>query len=430
MAIVDDVKQPAQKPFRFNWILDQKSDLIWYIGSALAGYLYFGMIWLFGRNLTDPIKDVFATLHLGGIQIDITLQLLVVLSWSYVLDSPHVFATLARTFFDPDELNIRRAELARSWLWFAFGPVLIIVPYIIGAALAPQGITLSPFWLNFGWLIYFVFFRLWAYYHVVRQHWGFFSLYKRRNDDFKDERVNKVDLWFFNLSLYLPLIMFMTSTYYGQTAGFPSLGLREPLFGEASIGTFLYPLATGLYIATLIGYAIWNISLWRSGSQLNGPKLLLMVLLVPLHFLAFSSPLFVLFLVPLITVGHNIQYHRIVWSYGTTKYGEEKRAGFEAARKLFSQFWIYALFGLIFTFALYDGPWIDFIKDTTGLTLDKSLLNSLSMMAGVTDPSKLNLGEKMFAALITGWAMQHYYLDSKIWRVRKDKMVQKNLKVE
>jgi hypothetical protein len=51
------------------------------------------------------------------------------------------------------------------------------------------------------------------------------------------------------------------------------------------------------------------------------------------------------------------------------------------------------------------------------------------MMAGVADPAKLGLGEKLFAAFITGWAMQHYYLDSKIWRVRSDKTVRDNLKV-
>jgi hypothetical protein len=78
---------------------------------------------------------------------------------------------------------------------------------------------------------------------------------------------------------------------------------------------------------------------------------------------------------------------------------------------------------------LYRGPWIDFLKHFTGWRMDKSLLNALAMMAGVADPASLSLGEKVFAACITGFAMQHYCLDAKIWRVSKDKDVQKYLKV-
>lgn len=417
-------------PVRANWILNRKDDLIWYIGSALAGYVYIVLIWALANQVPgdDPVKGVITTLKLGGIHIEVTLNLLVVLSWAYLVDAPHIFATLARTFFDPDEREIRKTELRRSWLWFGFGPVFIVAPYLIGAFL-PEGRKLSEFWLNFGWLIYFVFFRLWAYYHVVRQHWGFFSLYKRKNDDFADNLGNRIDVWFFNLILYLPLIMFMTSTYYAETPGFPDLGLRTPLFGIFSLGNILYPLAWAAYLLALIGYIGWQVYRWQEGAPLNIPKLLLMAFLIPLHLLAFSNPLFVLFLVPLVTVGHNLQYHRIVWSYGQSKYSKEDRHGFAWAKRAFSSFWVYALMGILFTFALYKGPWIEFIKATTGITLDKSLLNSLSMMAGVMDPSELNLGEKVFAAFLTGWAMQHYYLDSKIWRVRKDKLVQKNLQV-
>lgn len=425
------ITQPKLAAVRFNWIIDRKNDLIWYIGSALAGWAYIALILaLSSRISSDPMEDVVATLTLGGLIIPLTLHLLVVLSWSYLIDAPHVFATLARTFFDPDERAVRGKDLRRSWLWFLFGPVFIFVPYGLGALLEPAGVRFTSFWLDFGWLIYFVFYRLWAYYHVVRQHWGFFTLYKRRNHEYDDARNNQVDKWFFNLSLYLPLVMFMTSAYYAQTPGFPDLGLRAPLVGDLSLGGILYPLAGALYVCTILGYIAWQIYRWRSGHPLNGPKLLLLFAVLPLHFVAFSNPLLVVFLVPLVTVGHNIQYHRIVWTYGHNKYEKEQRAGFTWARRIFSSAFVYILVGLAFTFALYKGPWVDFIKVTTGLQLDQSLLNSISMMAGVMDPSELGLGEKIFAAFLTGWAMQHYYLDARIWRVRRDKMVRENLHVE
>lgn len=55
-------------------------------------------------------------------------------------------------------------------------------------------------------------------------------------------------------------------------------------------------------------------------------------------------------------------------------------------RGLFKNFWVYALVGFVFTLVLYRGSWIDFVKFLTGWRLDKSLLNSLVMMAGVADP--------------------------------------------
>jgi hypothetical protein len=415
---------------RFGWIINRKNDLLWYIGSALAGWLYVAIILYAIRTTQNPLTDALGTLRLGGIEISLTLQLLVVWSWMFLVDAPHVWATLARTYFDPDEWQVRRRELIRSWGWFLLGPVVISLPYFLGAALAPVGITFTPFWLGFGALIYFVFFRLWAYYHVVRQHWGFLQLYKRRNNDLDDERENRIDKWFFNLSLYLPLVMFMTSAYYATTPGFPDLGLRYNLFGKLSIGGVVYPSAWALYLFSIAGYLGWQWRRWRNGQLLNGAKLLFLLSIVPLHFVAFAHPMLVVFVVPLVTIGHNLQYHRIVWGYGQNKYGHEQRSAFGLVKKIFGSLPLYILTGFLFTFALYRGPWIEFLRDAFGLQLDQSLLNSIAMMAGIVDPSKLNLGEKVFAAMISGWAMQHYYLDSKIWRVRRDAMVRKGLGLE
>jgi hypothetical protein len=427
-AITPEISETPR--IRFNWIIDRRNDLIWYIGSALVAWLYIAIIFtLVGFVPDDPVEGVITTLTLGGISIPITLQLLVVISWGWYIDAPHVFATLARTFTDPEEWKTRGRKFWLSWLWFGFGPLIISIPYFIGAGLEPFGIKLDELWLNLGYIIYFVFFRLWAYYHVVRQHWGFFSLYKRRNDDVADTRNNQIDTWFFNLSMYLPLIMFMTSTHYANVKGFPNLGLRTPLIGDWSIGSLMYPLAWALYLAAITGYLVWQAKLWRESKPLNGSKLLFMLSIVPLHLMVFMNPILVLFLVPLVTVGHNLQYHRIVWTYGQNKYKEEKRPGYALAHSIFSNLWIYILLGLVFTFAVYKGPWVEFVRGVTGLNLDTSLYNGISMMAGIADPTKLELGDKIFAALLTGWAMQHYYLDGYIWKVNRDKSVTENLKV-
>ena len=85
--------------------------------------------------------------------------------------------------------------------------------------------------------------------------------------------------------------------------------------------------------------------------------------------------------------------------------------------------------GLLFTLIFYKGPVIEWFKGVSSGKLDNGLFNALGMMAGVRDPAALGLGEQVMAALIVGFAMQHYYLDSKIWRVRKDKQVRKYLQV-
>ncbi len=413
---------------RFHWILSPRKDLLFYIGSALAGWLYLAVIVVAIQTLDNPLRDPLATVELGGVTIPLTLELLVVLSWALILDAPHVWATLARTFFDPDEWRVRRREILFSFVWFAVGPAAILTPYALGAVGAGWGRPLPAGSLAMGAILFFVFFRIWAYYHVVRQHWGFFRLYKRKAGDF-DPASDRLDTWFFNLSFYLPLLLFMTSAWYAQTPGFPDLGLRRPLVAGISIGELVYPLAWAAYAAVLMVYIAHQIRLWRDGRALNGSKLLMLSLLVPLHLIAFSHPVVTAFVVPLVTVGHNIQYHCIVYSYARNKYPGRTEPGFRWIRGLFSSFAVYALVGLVFTFALYRGPLVEAFRDATGGRLDEIMFNSLAMMAGVRNPADLALGEQVMAALIVGFAMQHYYLDSKIWRVSKDRQVREYLKV-
>jgi len=412
----------------FPWILSPQKDLLFYIGSALSGWIYVAIIAYAIATLENPLNGALAVVHVGEFQISLTLQLLVVLSWGLILDAPHVWATLARTLFDPDEWKVRRREIWFSFVWFFVGPAAILMPYILSSFSAPLGFVLPGTVLSFGALSYFIFFRFWAYYHVVRQHWGFFSLYKRKAADYS-ALVNRVDWWFFNLTLYMPLVMFLASPFYLKTLGYMDIGLMTPLVGNWSLATMLYPVAWTLYLGIILFYLGFQLKLWADELPLNGSKLLYMALIVPLHLVAYSHPIMAVFLVPLVTVGHNIQYHCIIYSYAQNKYPARTEKEFRWVRGLFKNFGAYALAGLVFTLVLYRGPWIDFLKHFTGWRLDESLLNSLAMMAGVADPASLSLGEKVFAACITGFAMQHYYLDAKIWRVSRDKNVQKYLKV-
>lgn len=413
---------------QFYWILDRRSDLVFYIGSALAGWAYVGVILYALATLADPLRDPLGQIAIAGFTLPLTLTLLVTASWAFILDAPHVWATLGRTVLDPDEWRTRGGDLSRSFAFFLLGPAAIVLPYVAAPWLRAAGVEPSAAQLGAGALLFFVVFRLWAYYHVVRQHWGFFTLYKRKAGE-RSAREHRIDTWFFNLSLYLPLAMFMTSTYYTDTPGMPDLGLRAPLVAGISIGAVVYPIAAAVYVAAIVAYAGWHVRAWRAGTTLNGSKLAYMALIVPLHLVAFSHPLLAAFVVPLVTVGHNIQYHCIVYTYGRRKYAESADRSQRLARWAFANVSTYAAAGLLFTFLCYRGPWIGFLERTLGLSLDRAVLNSLAMMAGVQDPAALGLGEQLFAAAIVGFALQHYYLDAKIWRVSRDREVQRHLRV-
>ncbi len=403
--------------FRWTWLVDRRTDVTWYVGSALAGWLYAGLVLLLGRGLARPMEDAVATFTLGGHTFELTLGLLIVASWSLLLDAPHVFGTLARTMLDPDEWRTRRSVLLRSWLFFLVGPAAVLLPYLLGRFL-----PLSRGVMALGGTVMLIAFQLWAYYHVVRQHWGFVVLYKRKNADLADPLENRVDAWFFNLALYLPLVAFLSAPWYAQT-GLPPTGFRVPLVAGLALGDVLGPLCAVLYPALILGYAGFQLHRARAGVPRNGPKLLLLLSVLPLHLAVFSSPLLALFVVPLVTLGHNLQYHRIIWTYGRNKYAKDAEDRYRFAGPLFRGVWRYALAGGLFTLLLYRGPWMEWLKGA----LNRATAPALGAVTGLEGPAALGVGELVFAWLLLGWAMQHYYLDAKIWRVNRDPQVARAL---
>src|SRR5437763_8351101 len=130
-----------------RWIVSRHFDLGWFFGGAGASLavvaLYFGV----------------------GVPI-------LVLWWTWLLtfDGPHIGAAFTRTYVDRQEWRSRRNVLLLSLLSFAVGPVFLLLNVVTGSQ--------DPFLLFLGLATFY------GYYHVVRQHYGFLSLYKARNRDF------------------------------------------------------------------------------------------------------------------------------------------------------------------------------------------------------------------------------------------------------
>ncbi|MGH9318381.1 MAG: hypothetical protein ACRD21_10840, partial [Vicinamibacteria bacterium] len=121
--------------------------------------------------------------------------------------------------------------------------------------------------------------------------------------------------------------------------------------------------------------------------------------------------------------------HRIVWAFGRSKYLNRVEPSYRFARLAFGSVPIYLSLGLAFTFLLYEGPWVEMVKTSLARALD-SWFEGVGLLAGITRPGEMGVGARVAATLFLGWAMQHYYLDSKIWRVRRNPGLSLRLGVE
>src|ERR1051325_9514621 len=138
-ASAEIVAKPVASAISLRWIIGARDDMIWFIGSVVSSH-------------------ALLVLYVSGI-----LPLLpMVALWAILIDAPHVFGTFSRTYFDRTERKNRALLLWGSLLFFAIGPVMVLA----GA----------------GFVFLFVA-ALWAYYHLVKQHYGFMVLYKKKNGD-------------------------------------------------------------------------------------------------------------------------------------------------------------------------------------------------------------------------------------------------------
>src|SRR5919205_365011 len=138
-AVTQTIEQAQARAISLRWIISAREDLIWFIGSVASSYL-------------------LLILYVTGILPLIPM----VAGWAILIDAPHVFGTFSRTYFDKSEWKNRKRLMLGSLLFFVVGPLMVL----LGAGLT-----------------FFFIAALWAYYHLVKQHYGFMVLYKKKNND-------------------------------------------------------------------------------------------------------------------------------------------------------------------------------------------------------------------------------------------------------
>jgi hypothetical protein len=332
-----------------RWIVGRGVDLTLVIGSALAGYLYLVLHVAFHI----PISWLWWF-------------------WSVGFDGTHIFATASRTYFDREAMR-RDGPMMIGGLvfFFALGPILVLA-----------GLR--------GWLALLV--GTWAYYHVVRQHYGFLILYKVKNGDLAKED-HRID-WLF-LAVMLSMPPFLRFFVYSPH----ELGLPDKI-ALSRIAPWTPWVLWGLAAWVTAAWLARQWTKWRSGAVMNAPKLLLLAGLVPLHWLTFYWMSWQA-AVPTVTIVHNLQYHALVWWHNRNRYGDTTsdrhgRIPPAVARSLFAYLGLALVFSL-----LYRIP---------GFNLGRI--------------SDLAFG------FFCGFGLTHYWLDSRIWRVRHDPELRVALRID
>ncbi|HEU4871117.1 MAG TPA: hypothetical protein VFT08_09735 [Pyrinomonadaceae bacterium] len=358
-ASAEIITKPIASAISLRWIISARDDMIWFIGSVVSSYT---LLFLYVWGIVPLIP--------------------MVAFWAILIDAPHVFGTFSRTYFDRTERHNRARLLWGSLLFFAIGPVLVLA--------------------GFGFVFLFVA-ALWAYYHLVKQHYGFMVLYKKKNGDLA--RVDNVlDRTLLLFAFNYPFVEFIARD--------PQAMARVPALLRGGVSGFAKLLLAG----TILSFIVWlgrQIQRAIAGEPLNVPKYLLLAAAIPMHWIVLLTPMphKPIAIVAILTIYHNFQYHRLIW-FHNQKYANA-REKYGAAELISRKLLFYIAFGILFG-VIYQGP--------------RQLLGYFGLQnaaAGTPLPLTVQLG----ISFLWGYAFIHYYLDSKIWRVRRDPSVGKALKM-
>ena len=344
---------------RWSWLWSRKSDITW---NLLPFWLSFGLVGVLfaARNLGGRMDNPVWNFTVSGHEVHLATWMMYV--YGPLVDAPHLWATIARTYTDKDEWAARRRLFLGSFVWLAIGPAVILFPYALRAVF-----HLAPGFELKGWVLWSNFFTFYALFHINKQHWGFISLYKRKNGDMSDAGENRVDSLFYYTAIWLPYVAMLTAPWYTDFDDKPFLGTNIPVLGTTS-GALVHGLCHLTFFAICLAYAAFQIDRWRKGVARNGPKLLYMATIIPLTYFAFAvHPLLAAFWVVITGVGHCAQYHRVVWAYGESKYagksGEQRRL----PSAIFENVWLYIALGIGFGFLTLQGPGSGRVRDTSGI---------------------------------------------------------------
>jgi hypothetical protein len=365
-----------------RWIVDARTDVAWFILPVVAGYLCLYVNVAFGIS-----------------------SFLIWWFWQVAVNGPHFYATISRTYLDREEWRQRRALLIGSLLWFTVGPLAIWI------SIATR--SMGPF------VAFWVFQVVWAYYHVVRQHYGFMALYQKLNGE-PEGSANRADYWIFHVLMFGPVLAwFLRYPDFRELLGWSDV----PSGFERAVLDLTIPVvvvAAGLYV-------VKEVARYRRTRQVNVPKSMLLAAYVPFHLLLLLNPTVtgaydILLFNAAVTFPHNLQYVAIVWFHNRNRYGHggaEPSDDYGVASLANGSLARFAVLGVAFSIAvMYSRFYFEGQEVPLGIGRYAGAALPLGGMFRVSD---------LVAATWIGMVFQHQYLDQRIWKISRDRGLNRDL---
>ena len=340
--------------WRTAWIISARDDLLWLIGSVGASY---AMLLVY-RLLGVP-------------------ALLLTVTWVMLFDGPHIFGTATRTYFDSEMRSREATILYGSVALFAIGPALAVLPRLV-----PAGVNAPHLTLIFGRAsVAFIFAAsMWAYYHIVMQHYGILMLYKKKNDDLAPGD-NASDRYFLFAMLLFPFVRYMLEV--------PEALDMWPVLPTMQIKRGAELTALAAAVVACGAFARRQFLHLKRGEPVVVPKLLFLAAVVPMHWAVLMGPLPPNVMVPILTISHNIQYQRLIWFHNRNKYtGDAAPNKYGFAALISKNVFVYYVIGVIF--------------------------------AAYRLPNAFYPDNDVLIGFLWGFSLVHYFLDGRIWQIRRN----------
>lgn len=313
------------------------------------------------------------------------------------VDVAHVYSTLYRTYFDPEEFKARQRLYILTPLlgWLAFT--------------ALYSISSLTFWRTLAYL---------AVFHFIRQQYGFMMIYGRQDSPiaFFSSRISarSIDKAAIYMATLYPLIYWHTHPRDFQwfiEGDF--VALHAP---------WLNVLGVSLYAASLLAYAMKEIMLWRQQRRFNWPRNLLLAgtaLSWGVGIVAFNNDL--AFTATNI-IAHGIPYMALIWIFGRNQSRLEAHKtyfGKVTLQRFFSLAWLPVFLGLLVLFAyLEEGMWDGLIW-----TEHRALFAPFAFLPRIDAKDTL----AWLVPLLALPQITHYALDAFIWRLKDSSTPWKNI---
>jgi hypothetical protein len=291
---------------------------------------------------------------------------------------------------------------------------------------------------------------LYGYYHVIRQHWGFVAIYRRKNNE-KNKVTRKLDGYILGLGTIFPflhgqmgtlkiihtseLMVFTSKEWDNLSIYLITLGviilafyfLKILFLKKLKLDIISIVLITSSFLIYLINnYGLNNVLLclsyivavsfvvvfiyylvilFKAKEKFNYPKWVLILTVIISYNIILHLNLPILIIFAAITVFHNIQYHKIINFHNVNKYQNSNKKNHGFAVVLTQKISVFILLALLFNLVFIP-------KFITNVITSNLILSYI------------------ITTFFWGIPFHHYYLDSVIWKIKGNKALNKDLKIE